>query len=270
MKEDISKYFSFISTESDYILWFSLNKSFANTNEDIIFGAVYVPPENSRFLINDELMILEMEITQMCSKYNHVVLTGDFNGRTSNACDYLPSDTFIADLFDFDSETETFFNPVFKLDKFSVPRDRRSKDTKINNTGYKLLEICKNNNLFIVNGRLGRDRQIGNFSFRNTSVIDYCIISSDMFELYQDFEIIEMDPLFSDGHCLLRSVLKFSSNLSQEEPLQQMPSKRKWQPDKLEDFTHNIDCTKIRSLQHILQNNSLSKETINYVTGQIA
>ena len=77
MKQNISKYFTNTPNESDYVLWFSINKSLTNTKEDLIFGVVYIPPENSRFLINDELMTLEMEITEMCSKYKYVVLTGD-------------------------------------------------------------------------------------------------------------------------------------------------------------------------------------------------
>ena len=146
---------------------------------------------------------------------------------------------------------------------------RKSMDTKLNNNGHRLLEVCKNNTLFIVNGRLGKDRHVGNYTFRNTSVIDYCIISLDMFEFYKDFEIIELDPLFSDGHCLLRSVLEFHSYTSPQESVKQMPSIRKWQPDKTEDFIRNIDCTKINSLQHFLQNNIPNKDTVNYVTNQI-
>ena len=133
VKENISKYFTVIPSESDYILWFSINRSLTNTEENSIFGVVYIPPENSRFLINDELMTLEMEITETCSKHKYVVLTGDFNARLSNLPDYTPRDTFLSDLFDFDSQTEHFFNPVSELANYSVTCDRTSKDTKTNN-----------------------------------------------------------------------------------------------------------------------------------------
>ena len=119
VKENISKYFSCINTESDYVLWFSIDKNFTGTSDDIIFGAVYIPHENSRFLINDELMTLEMEITNMCSKHQYVCLTGDFNGRTSILNDYLSADSFLTDILDFDSQTENFFNSVANLENFS-------------------------------------------------------------------------------------------------------------------------------------------------------
>ena len=270
VKENISKYFTVIPSESDYILWFSINRSLTNTEENLIFGVVYIPPENSRFLINDELMTLEMEITETCSKHKYIVLTGDFNARLSNLPDYTPRDTFLSDLFDFDSQTEHFFNPVSELANYSVTCDRTSKDTKTNNNGFRLLEICKNNNLFLVNGRIGCDENVGNFTYRNVSVLDYSIVSLDMFEFYQDFEVVEMDPLFSDGHCLLRSVLRFDLFLPNEENIQiGPPYKPKWKPEYCNDFIQHIDCTKINSLLTTWENTDISKDTINFVTNQI-
>ena len=95
-------------------------------------------------------MTLEMEITDMCSKHQYVCLMGYFNGRTSILNDYLSADSFLTDIFDFDSQTENFFNSVANLENFSISRDRNSKDKKTNNNGHRLLEICKNNNLFIL------------------------------------------------------------------------------------------------------------------------
>jgi hypothetical protein len=39
-----------------------------------------------------------------------------------------------------------------------------------------LLEFCNGNSIFIVNGRVGKDNNIGRFTCRNASVVDYCII----------------------------------------------------------------------------------------------
>ena len=39
-----------------------------------------------------------------------------------------------------------------------------------------LLDICKANNLFIVNGRIGDDKtESGKITCKNSSVVDYCI-----------------------------------------------------------------------------------------------
>ena len=44
-----------------------------------------------------------------------------------------------------------------------------------------LLEFYKDNSLFIVNGRVGKDKNIGRFTCRNASVVDYCISSPYFF-----------------------------------------------------------------------------------------
>ena len=54
-----------------------------------------------------------------------------------------------------------------------------------------------------MNGRIGHDKALGRYTFRNTSVIDYTLCTADVFKYLTMFEVIDMDPLFSNGHCLL-------------------------------------------------------------------
>jgi hypothetical protein len=75
-------------------------------------------------------------------------------------------------------------------------------DTKNNAVGHKFLDVCKWKNLNILNGRVGKDRNKGNFTFRNTSVIDYMASSVHLTPFLSDFEVKEVDTLFSDGHSL--------------------------------------------------------------------
>jgi hypothetical protein len=42
-----------------------------------------------------------------------------------------------------------------------------------------LLNFCKGNSMFTVNGRVGNNTNIGRFTCRNASVVDYCITSPD-------------------------------------------------------------------------------------------
>ena len=53
-KEGISKYIKAIETQSDYILWIELDKCLMQTEENVVFGGVYIPPENSNFFNDDE------------------------------------------------------------------------------------------------------------------------------------------------------------------------------------------------------------------------
>ena len=103
----------------------------------------------------------------------------------------------------------------------------------------------------------------------NSFVLDYRIVSINMFEVYQDFEVVETDPLFSDGHCLLRSILQFDFLIPNEEKTQIFSSKPKWKPEYKNDSIQHIDCIKINSLLQTLENTNINKYTINNVTNQI-
>ena len=180
-----------------------LSKELFKLDENIILGTVYIPPECSNFFNDDELSQMESEITSFCSSHKYVLLSGDFNARTAEMRDYKECDNFLADLFDFDNDTINFFSVANKLPDYNILQDRKSKDNQTNNNGYKLIDLCKNHNLFIFNGRLDNDRSMGNYTFRQTSVIDYTIGTLDVLKLIGQFEIIETDPIFSDGHCIL-------------------------------------------------------------------
>ena len=62
-------------------------KNVTQLEQDIVFGIVYVPPAQSRFLKEDEFERFETEITSMCSNYDFVYLSGDTNARTAELCD---------------------------------------------------------------------------------------------------------------------------------------------------------------------------------------
>ena len=48
--EKLVNYISKIDTDSDYVLWIELSKHLFNLDENVILGAVYIPPEGSNFL----------------------------------------------------------------------------------------------------------------------------------------------------------------------------------------------------------------------------
>ena len=50
IKQDLASYFTVIETDSEYVQWFKLSKVLFNTDQDVIFGAVYVPPESLKVL----------------------------------------------------------------------------------------------------------------------------------------------------------------------------------------------------------------------------
>ena len=67
------------------------------------------------------------------------------------------------------------------------------------------------NDLLILNGRCGKDANIGALTFKNTSVIDYSMASAQALKFVENFVFFEMDSLYTDHHALLETTLKFCS-----------------------------------------------------------
>ena len=49
IKDTILEHFEEIHTECEYVQWFKLPKKATDLDEDVIFGAIYMPPENSKY-----------------------------------------------------------------------------------------------------------------------------------------------------------------------------------------------------------------------------
>jgi len=66
-------------------------------------------------------------------------------------------------------------------------------DKAKNRSGNNLLEICKANSLFIVNGRIGDDKiEPRKLTCKNSSVVDYCICTLSFFlQFIYNFKVLE-------------------------------------------------------------------------------
>ena len=76
----------------------------------------------------------------------------------------------------------------------------------MNNNGNLLLEFCKQTGLRILNGRVGRDANIGKYTFfgyrsRGSSLVDYVLCSDSVFKYISSFEV--GDPNILSDHCCI-------------------------------------------------------------------
>ena len=266
-KSTLENKIKIIDTESDYILWVKLDKTLFNTDGEFILGVLYIPPAQSRFLNDDEYNNLEMEITSVCSQTSYICLTGDMNAKTSRLCDFITADETIADVMNFDQETLSFYNQSELLEKMNINKYRNSCDNKTNNNGYRLIDICINNNLFILNGRFGKDSSIGKCTFRDQSLIDYTICSINTFKLLLDFEVIETDFLLSDGHALLSWSVSTCFHEERQITDKIYVSYKKWDQQHMSDFITSIPIEVIDDLCSKL---NPSKDAINEIANKVA
>lgn len=179
-------------------------------DSDLVFGCVYIPPENSKYSSSDAFDETENELISIINvDKRYVALTGDFNSKTGTLNDYIEPDDSILDLFDIDTDLYDYMYDFQNLLNHKISLKRVSKcKGRTNNYGHKLLEVCKRNNLYIANSRIGSDANIGERTCNDATVVDYLILSSNLFSLITNFEIDEFVPLYSDCHCCLHFDLK--------------------------------------------------------------
>ena len=82
VKDFISTHISSVESDSDYIMWFRLSKTFLQTDEDLVFGIVYLPPNESKFNNSDELDLFEVEITNISVLHKFIFLMDKLKKNT--------------------------------------------------------------------------------------------------------------------------------------------------------------------------------------------
>ena len=83
---------------------------------------------------------------------------------------------------------------------YNIQQDR-SQDVGKNNFGHALVDFCISQRLLIVNGRVGRDADLGKLTCKNASLVDYVIASPCVFPCICDFYVGGFDEWLFDIHC---------------------------------------------------------------------
>ena len=172
---------------------------------DIILSFLYISPEGSPIyneeVGNNGIDIFENKLLRIIEKYPNanLMLAGDFNAR----CGYL-QDLLLDDSLDlvFDDDI------LYEADDFSL--HRQTKDHVDNNFGLSLIELCKVYNVHILNGRFPGDieGEITCVANEGSSVVDYIIASSNLFQFITDFEVSDRSE---SVHFPICCSLKFDS-----------------------------------------------------------
>ncbi|CAG2247197.1 unnamed protein product [Mytilus edulis] len=265
-----------ITTDCQFVLWFSIDKKVFDSPENVIFGIVYVPPENSSYSSVEAFNDIEREFHKFNENTNLICLVGDFNARTGNLRDYIEDndteDYFVNNVIDITELTDTKI-----LDELCIPKHRNSPDLVVNNFGRKLVDFCKNNNVFIYNGRIGNDKA-GKSTSKNLSVVDYALSTAHLLKFVKHFEVLEFSKLYSDIHSPLSLVLGEirPECIHQNECDRNIPVRIKpWKFEKSLDFKNNIDLSRVEAVLEnldILNTNTtdIQKDSVNQVVQEIS
>ena len=119
-----------------------------------------------------------------------------------------------------------FGDTDYPTDPFDM--QRRSKDETYNRFGISLLDLCCTHNIHVLNGRLFDDKngEITCVANGGSSVVDYILASTTLFESFQQFKIGYED--FSDHFPLNCTLLLSDQHLLDSEPFNQNLNRTNW------------------------------------------
>jgi hypothetical protein len=248
----------------------------AQNCEDLKCGIVYIPPIGSKFSHPDPFYEIQQEIFRYCNGSNHILLFGDFNSRSGNLTDYERVDTLISDMFDLQVIENEEANIITNFELYNVPINRKWVDQTINYYGTQLIDLCKNNDIYILNGRAGSDKDNPRLTCKNSSTVDYFLATSYVFQNIVDFHVEEYCSLYSDVHCPLFITLKTKHFLPIENLIndQLEPKTRLWDSKKADVFIENLDVLKLyeieTKLDQMIDNDDITQNNIDNITSDIA
>ena len=149
---------------------------------------------------------------------------------------------------------------------------RKSTDQTCNQSGLKLVEDCKNSGLRILNGRIGRDKDSGYYTYQSIpgrSVIDYALFEYNMIGIISDFLVQELFSI--SGHCPVQVSIKVHVQLTSTHEEIISSETLIWQQDKSGLFRDLMQesLPLQENGENILQNNSSLDKEIDSFTNTL-
>ena len=144
---------------------------------------------------------------------------------------------------------------------------RCNKDKKVNTAGRRLIDLCQICDLRIVNGRVGKDNAIGDFTcvkHNGTSTVDYVLCSSTEINEMKLFEIMDSNE-YSDHKPLVFNVnVKYKAQLREQK---KEFSKLVWDDKRLKEFVTALNdgpCTNnFSNMMNIIENGQNDEQSVN-------
>ena len=206
IKNEINRFFELVEWENEDCFIFKIDKNYTNIGKDLYLFCCYMRPSTStRNSFCDNLDVYDLlfnKITELRNE-NEIIIVGDLNSRCSTLQDYIVNDS----CSNFDPVDDLVYNSNCitqnDLIENNISFSRMNEDSKCNDFGYKLINLCKISGLLICNGRLPGDK-FGSFTYfdkKGKSTVDFALISKGLLSLCNDF-CVNLPSAFSDHSAI--------------------------------------------------------------------
>ena len=171
------------------VLWILLGK--------VLFVIAYFHPEGSIYADNDIFDTVTYNTIELMNHFeiDKLCMMGNFNARTGGLDDFIIIDEQVTKANPF---VPDLVNDCLTIPSCDIDVLRVSKDSKVNSYGRSLLQMCQNLDVRITNGRFGVNSSMP--TCKDTSVVDYFLVSPQLFVNILDMKVKSFDPIISDVH----------------------------------------------------------------------
>ena len=233
--------------ESDYGLWLKINKDILNLDKNLYIGGIYLPPINSTYAEKNIFETMEKDFSDFLID-GYILVVGDLNSRSGNLNDFLVR-----------YKGDDMVNLDLSQKYEDEPNPRFNTDSEVNQYGRKMVQMCINSNLLIMNGRVEGDIP-GRYTCHNsqgTSVVDYGLISSELIRNVVYFQVQEPN-VWSDHSCI-KVCLKLPWNRYRDKNqtvLKPLNDKFVWNAQSTRDYKNTVKTKFISSaIKKVIDNN---------------
>ncbi|XP_044741098.1 uncharacterized protein LOC123302291 [Chrysoperla carnea] len=191
---------------------------------------IYNPPKYSKYANEEFFNCLQNEIKNMEYKYLNaeLIIVGDMNGR-------------IGEIQERDHENEAKYSNV--VNNFNINlENRRNKDKEINEYGEKIIQVCKDLDMVILNSRCKGNKE-GEYTFvseNGKSAIDL-VIKTNLHEQYI-LDMAVIGCVENSKHFPIEISLNIYCNKVKEIPKEKFQTLEvyKWNNQKCDEFKSNM------------------------------
>lgn len=202
-------------------------------NRKFLLCVIYNPPKYSKYENKDFFAAVKTEILNMEYKYADadLIIVGDLNGR-------------VGEIQEWDNENETKYGNIRGEGIGYELENRKNEDKEVNEFGRKIINLCKELELIILNGRRNGNAN-GEYTYiseNGRSAIDLVILKPSLYEEnIMDMKISE--TVESCKHFAIEMLLKaVDEKIISDENVEYFPLEiYKWKQIQQEQFRNQID-----------------------------